>query len=172
MFTHIMIIYCRPPQFNHEDIKMCLFVFSLEGDALNWFNNFPKDSFTSLQEIFNDFKDRYGNPNSLPSTPKIVQQNKSNLIKGPTVSERFQDDSSYKNLSSTCTVSDQFHDSGKAGTNDNEKEDQKKIIQDLMLLVKNMEINQTNYVNDVRTLCTHLEKRNREIEIMQNQLAK
>ena len=35
-----------------------------------------------------------------------------------------------------------------------------------------MEANQTNYVNDVRTLCTHLEKRNREIEIMQNQHAK
>jgi len=41
-----------------------------------------------------------------------------------------------------------------------------------MLLVKNMEINQTNYANDVRTLCTHLEKRNREMEIMQNQHTK
>ena len=35
-----------------------------------------------------------------------------------------------------------------------------------------MEINQTKYANDVRTLCTHLEKRNREMEIMQNQHAK
>jgi len=35
-----------------------------------------------------------------------------------------------------------------------------------------MEINQTNYTNDVRTLCTHLEKHNREMEIMQNQHAK
>lgn len=106
LFTRIMIIYCRPPQFNHEDIKMRLFVFSLEGDALNWFNNFPKDSFTSLQDIVNAFKDRYGNPNSLPSAPKTVQQNKSNLIKGPADSERFQDDSSYQNVSSTCTITD------------------------------------------------------------------
>jgi len=90
---------------------MRLFVFSLEGDALNWFNNFPKDSFTSLQDIVNAFKDRYGNPNSLPSASKIVQHNKSNLIKGPTDGERFQDDSSYQNVSSTCTISDQAHDS-------------------------------------------------------------
>ena len=62
LFTRIMIIYCRPPQYNHEDVKMCLFVLSLEGDALNWFNNCPKDSFTSLQDIANAFKDRYGDP--------------------------------------------------------------------------------------------------------------
>lgn len=47
-----------------------------------------------------------------------------------------------------------------------------KLIQELMRLVKNMEINQTNYANDVRTLCTHLEKRNKEMQIMQNQHAK
>ena len=35
-----------------------------------------------------------------------------------------------------------------------------------------MEINQTNYTNDVRTLCTYLEKRNKEMEITQNQHAK
>ena len=172
LFTRIMIIYCRPPQFNHEDIKMRLFVFSLEGDALNWFNNFPKDSFTSLQDIVNAFKNRYGYPNSLPSTPKIVQQNEGNLIKGPAVGERFQDDSSYQNVSSTSTIADQVHDSGKSGTNDNEREEQKQILQDLMMRVRNMEINQTNYVNDVKTLCTHLEKRNREIEVTQNQHAK
>ena len=101
-----------------------------------------------------------------------MQQNKSDLVKDPTVNERFQDNSPYQNVPSTCTIVDQIHDSGKAGTNDNEKEDQKQIIQELMLLVKNMEINQTNYANDVRTLCTHLEKRNREMEIMQNQHAK
>ena len=95
LFTRIMIIYCRPPQFNHEDIKMRLFVFSLEGDALKWFNNYLENSFTSLQDIVNAFKDRYGNPDSLPCAPKIVQHNKNNLIKGPTVGERFQDNSSY-----------------------------------------------------------------------------
>ena len=101
-----------------------------------------------------------------------MQQNESNLMKGSVVDERFQDNSSYQNVSSTCTIADQVHDSGKAGTNDNEKEDQKQIIQELMLLVKNMEINQTNYVNEARTLCTHLEKRNKEMEIIQNEHAK
>jgi len=70
---------------------MRLFVFSLEGDALNWFNNFPKDSFTSLQDIVNAFKDRYGDPNSSLCAPKIVQKKDNNLIKGPAVNERFQD---------------------------------------------------------------------------------
>jgi len=171
-FTCIMITYCRSPQYNHEDVKMCLFVLSLEGDALNWFNSCPEYSFTSLQEIVMAFKDRYGYPDSSLCAPKIVQQNESNLIKGLAVGERFQDDASYQNVPSTCTIADQIHDNGKARTNDNEKEDQKQIIHELMLLVKNMEINQTNYANDVRTLCTHLEKSNREMEIMQNQHTK
>jgi len=93
----------------------------------------------------------------LPSAPKIVQQK-----------ERVQD----QNVSSTGTIADQVHDSEKSGINDNEKEEQKQIIQDLMMLVKNMESNQTNLINDVKTLCTHLEKRNREMEIVQNQHAK
>jgi len=171
LFTRIMIIYCRPPQYNHEDVKMRLFVLSLEDDALNWFNNCPEDSFTSLQDIVDAFKDRYGDPDSSPCAPKIVQQNENNLIKGPTVDERFQNNSSYQNVPSTCTIADQIHDSGKARTNykisvDNEKEAQKQIIQELMQLVKNMDINQINYANDVRTLCTHLEKCNKEMEIM------
>ena len=49
-------------------------------------------------------------------------------------------------------------------TVDNEKEDQNKIIQELMRLVKNMEINQTNYANDMRTLRTHLEKHDKEMK--------
>lgn len=32
-FTCIMLIYCSSPQYNHEDVKMRLFAFSLEGDA-------------------------------------------------------------------------------------------------------------------------------------------
>ena len=43
-FSRIMLIYCSSPQYDHEDVKMRLFAFSLEGDALNWFNNCPKDS--------------------------------------------------------------------------------------------------------------------------------
>lgn len=167
LFIRIMIIYCRPPQFNHDDIKMRLFVLSLEDDALNWFNNFPKDSFTSLKDIINAFEDRYGYSDSLPSASKIVQQNKS---RGPADGERSQDNSSCQNVSST--ILNQVYDSEKSGTNDYEREEQKQIMQDLMMLVKNTESNQANYVNDVRTLCTHLEKRNREIEVTQNQRAK
>ena len=171
-FTCIMFMYCRSPQYNHEDVKMRLFVLSLEDDALNWFNSCPEDSFTSLQDIVDAFKDRYGDPDSSHCATKIVQHNESNVMKGSVVGERFQDNSSYQNVPSPCTITDQIHDNGKAGTNDNEKEDHKQIIQELMLLVKNMEINQTNYANDVRALCTHLEKCNREMEIMQNQHAK
>jgi len=143
-FTRIMIMYCTSPQYNHEDVKMCFFVLSLEDDALNWFNSCPENSFTSLQDIVNAFKDRYDDPDSSPCAPKIVQHNESNLIKGSAVDERFQDNASYQNFPSTCTIADH---SGKVGTNcknsvDNENEDQWKIIQELMLLVENMEINQ------------------------------
>lgn len=63
-----------------------------------------------------------------------MQKKESNLIKGPAVDEKFQD----QNVPSTCTIADQIHDNGKSGTNDNEKEDHRQIIQELMLLVKNM----------------------------------
>jgi len=149
---------------------MRLFVLSLEDDALNWFNSFPKDSFTSLKDIINAFEDRYGYSDSLPSASKIVQQNESNLIRGP--AEKSQDDSSCQNVLSTENIADQVHDSEKSGTNDNEREEQQQILQDLMMIIRNMESNQTSYVNDVRTLCTHLEKRTREIEVMQNHHAK
>ena len=162
MFTCVMILYCRFPQYNNEDFKMRLFVRSLEGDALNWFNNFPNDFFTSLQDILNAFKDRYDSPNNLPSTSKIVEQKESNSA----VEERFQG----QNVSSTRNIAD--HHSEKSGINDNEKEEQKQIIQDLKMLVKNLESNQTNLINDVKTLRTHLEKRNREIEVTQSHHAK
>jgi len=52
---------------------MHLFSFSLEGYALDWFNNCPEDSFASLQDIVNDFKDRYGYQDSSPCAPKIMK---------------------------------------------------------------------------------------------------
>ena len=72
-FTHTILRYCHSPQYDHEDVKMRLFVRSLKGDALNWFNNCPEDFFTSLQDIVDAFKDRYGDPDSSPCAPKIVQ---------------------------------------------------------------------------------------------------
>lgn len=50
---------------------------------------------TSLQDIVDAFKDRYGDPDSSPCAPKIVQQNESNLVKGSAAEERFQDNASY-----------------------------------------------------------------------------
>jgi len=94
-FTHTMPVYCSSPQYDHEDVKMRLFAFSLEGHALNWFNNCPEDSFASLQDIVNAFKNGYGYQGSLPCAPKIMQHNESDLVKDPAVDERFQDNSPY-----------------------------------------------------------------------------
>ena len=52
--------YARSADFNHEDVKMTLFVLSLEGDALYWFTEKPQNSFDSLQSIVNAFKEKYG----------------------------------------------------------------------------------------------------------------
>ena len=51
--------YARGVDYNHEDVKMSLFVLSLEEDALDWFTNKPDNSFNSLQLIINAFKDKY-----------------------------------------------------------------------------------------------------------------
>jgi hypothetical protein len=45
---------------NHEDVKMTLFVYSLEGDALDWFTDFPADKFSTLEEILDEFRKRWG----------------------------------------------------------------------------------------------------------------
>ena len=112
-----MLIYCNSPQYDHEDVKMRLFSFSLESDALNWFNNCPKYSFTSLQDIVHAFKDRYGYEDSSPCAPEIIKHNERDFVKDSTVNERFQDNSPHQNVPSTCTIADQIHDNGKVGTN-------------------------------------------------------
>jgi hypothetical protein len=50
--------YCRGH--NEEDVKMTLFVYSLEGDALDWFTDFPADKFSTLEEILDEFRKRWG----------------------------------------------------------------------------------------------------------------
>jgi hypothetical protein len=45
---------------NEEDVKMTLFVYSLEGDALEWFTDFPADKFSTLEEILDEFRKRWG----------------------------------------------------------------------------------------------------------------
>ena len=52
--------YARATDFNHEDVKMTLFVLTLEGDALDWFMEKPHNSFDSFQSIVNAFKEKYG----------------------------------------------------------------------------------------------------------------
>lgn len=52
---------------------MHLFSFSLEGDALDWFHNCPEDCFTSLQDIINDFTDRYGDQGGSSYAPNTMQ---------------------------------------------------------------------------------------------------
>jgi hypothetical protein len=39
---------------------MTLFVYSLEGDALEWFTNFPAAKFSTLKEILDEFRKRWG----------------------------------------------------------------------------------------------------------------
>jgi hypothetical protein len=50
--------YCRGH--DEEDVKMTLFVYSLEGDALEWFTDFPADKFSTLEEILDEFRKRWG----------------------------------------------------------------------------------------------------------------
>jgi hypothetical protein len=45
---------------DEEDVKMKLFVFSLEGDATEWFSDQDPNKFNTLTEIVQDFKERWG----------------------------------------------------------------------------------------------------------------
>jgi hypothetical protein len=50
--------YCRGH--NEEDVKMTLFVFSLEGDVAEWFTDFSANKFNTLNSILDEFKKRWG----------------------------------------------------------------------------------------------------------------
>lgn len=58
-FSLCMNKWCNFALYNHEDIKMRLFVLSLEDDVMDWFHDFPDNSFDSLQVIVIVFKNRY-----------------------------------------------------------------------------------------------------------------
>ena len=45
--------------YNHEDVKMKLFVLSLEEDALDWFTEQDDNKFNTLQEILDGFNERW-----------------------------------------------------------------------------------------------------------------
>jgi hypothetical protein len=50
--------YCRGH--DEEDVKMTLFVYSLEGDVAEWFTDFSAAKFSTLDEILNEFRKRWG----------------------------------------------------------------------------------------------------------------
>jgi hypothetical protein len=50
--------YCRGH--DEEDVKMTLFVYSLEGDAAEWFTDFDPAKFNTLDSILDEFRKRWG----------------------------------------------------------------------------------------------------------------
>jgi hypothetical protein len=50
--------YCRGH--DEEDVKMTLFVYSLEGDVAEWFTDFDPQKFSTLDEILDEFRKRWG----------------------------------------------------------------------------------------------------------------
>lgn len=59
-FTIFLIKHNSRGVYNHVDIKMKLFVLSLEEVETDWLLDKPYNSFDSLQAIINAFKDKYG----------------------------------------------------------------------------------------------------------------
>jgi hypothetical protein len=50
--------YCRGHK--EEDANMTLFVYSLEGDAADWFTDISANKFNTLNSILDEFKKRWG----------------------------------------------------------------------------------------------------------------
>jgi ribonuclease HI len=57
-FQRCVDVYCRGH--DEEDVKMTLFAYSLEGDAAEWFTDFPAAKFSTLDEILDEFRKRWG----------------------------------------------------------------------------------------------------------------
>jgi len=68
-----MLMFCDSPRYNDEDVKMLLFVVSLQGDANNWYYDFPNNYFGSLQAIVNAFKNRYEDQRDSPCTTSAMK---------------------------------------------------------------------------------------------------
>jgi hypothetical protein len=45
---------------DHEDVKMKLFVLSLEDDASYWYEDMPNNSFKTLKDLLDDFTEKWG----------------------------------------------------------------------------------------------------------------
>jgi len=59
-FSIWMAKYVRSADFDHEDVRMTLLILTLGGDAYDWFEEKPQNSFNSLELIINAFKEKYG----------------------------------------------------------------------------------------------------------------
>jgi hypothetical protein len=45
---------------DHEDVKMKLFVLSLEDDASDWYEVMPNNSFKTLKDLLDSFTEKWG----------------------------------------------------------------------------------------------------------------
>jgi hypothetical protein len=45
---------------DEEDVKMIMFVYSFEGDAVEWFSEQDPNKFSTLAEIYQAFRERWG----------------------------------------------------------------------------------------------------------------
>jgi hypothetical protein len=48
-----------------EDVKMTLFVYSLEGNVAEWFEDFPANKFNTLNSILDEFRKRWGDQRNI-----------------------------------------------------------------------------------------------------------
>lgn len=59
-FNFFIQRYTHATTYNHKDVRMKLFVVSLEDDALDWFQDKASNSFDSLRSLLDAFRDKYG----------------------------------------------------------------------------------------------------------------
>jgi hypothetical protein len=57
-FKMCVEIYCWGH--DEEDVKMTVFVYSLEGDVVEWFTDFDPANFSTLDSILDEFRKRWG----------------------------------------------------------------------------------------------------------------
>ena len=143
--TFIINKYCRPSKYNHEDVKIRIFGYSLKGDAIDWFRNCPEEY--CLQDIIDAFTDKYIKQDDSPCAPSIMQNNEIDLVENSTINRRFQDSSQDE---STCTTTAQIHDSGEAETScqisvDNDKH----LVNELIQMVKDIQLNQAQVIKNM-----------------------
>lgn len=77
---------------------MRLFIFSLDGDGMDWFIELPANNFDSLESIINAFEEKYGDGRRIKMK---VKANYKNIIKELTQmikDMKFNQDQLIKNI--------------------------------------------------------------------------